>query len=764
MLHSVIHRRAVQLTFAVSAILAAAQATAADAAEETSGEIVVTARKIQERLIDVPISISAFVSDDLQESGARDVYDLTRMTPGFSFEKVNRYGVQGGVSRPVIRGMANILGEGNAQTFVDGIPYSDSILSFPFDIVERVEIIKGPQAAMFGRATFAGAINLVTKKGTNTPDNRVSVRAAQYGDYEANFLSRGALSPDKLFYMVHGRYYTFDGTYRNTLDGERIGDEQSYNFNASLEFRAGDVFSAVLSGGVTRDDDGLATVALQDRFANNCFLSSARQYYCGEVIEKSNATLDRVTLAGNEGIERESTRVSAQLEWNLGAFSIVSNSGGFFTEQDYGYDSTYVGATLLSGTGATSVPGATGYTRAATDPVRTGSTMRIERSDRDEFSTELRAQSNGDGPFHWLGGVFYYQSRRDLEELHFAATAPTQYFGETRVDNMAAFASLGFDITEQFDIKAEVRYAEEEIGNVNPRANRPLIERKFDSTSPRFSMRYKIARDSMVYASAALGNKPGVINADTRLPVAFQFAEEEEAWSYELGTKNRIGRVELNAAVYYIDWTNQQITSNFTAPGPTQIPFVTNAAKSEVKGVELETQVSLTDDLSAGITYSYTNAEFVQLTDTEALNLFGNASVAGNQLPGVPQQQGSIFAKLAFSMGTLQGYVRTDASYTDRKFDQIYNLAHTGYQKLVNLTFGLDGEHWGAQVFVKNLTDDRTPSSVTRYVDQLNLNVPQYTNANPAQNNVAGSLTTERAFFFALPAKRQVGANFTYRF
>src|SRR4029450_2611552 len=114
--------------------------------------------------------------------------------PGFSFERLNRYGVQGGVSRPVIRGMSNILGEGNASVFIDGIQYSDSILSFPFDAVERVEIIKGPQAALFGRATFAGAINLVTKKGTNTPDNRISLRAAEYGDYEANFLSRGAIS------------------------------------------------------------------------------------------------------------------------------------------------------------------------------------------------------------------------------------------------------------------------------------------------------------------------------------------------------------------------------------------------------------------------------------------------------------------------------------------------------------------------------------------------------------------------------------------
>ncbi len=103
-----------------------------------------------------------------------------------------------------------------------------------FDIVEHVEIIQGPQAAQFGRATFSGAINLITKKGTNEPENRVSVRAAQFGDFETNLLSRGALQEDKLFYMAHARFYTMDGMYRNSLDGRKVGGEVPYNVNGGL--------------------------------------------------------------------------------------------------------------------------------------------------------------------------------------------------------------------------------------------------------------------------------------------------------------------------------------------------------------------------------------------------------------------------------------------------------------------------------------------------------------------------------------------------
>jgi len=108
--------------------------------------------------------------------------------------------------------------------------------------------------------------------------------------------------------------------------------------------------------------------------------------------------------------------------------------------------------------------------------------------------------------------------------------------------------------------------------------------------------------------------------------------------------------------------------------------------------------------------------------------------------------------------------VRADTSYTDLKYDQIYNLAHTGEAIMANLAVGMENDNWSISLFVNNVTDDDTPSSVTRYVDQLNLNVPQFTNSNPAQNNVPGSTTTERAFFFPLPRKREVGLRATYQF
>jgi iron complex outermembrane receptor protein len=271
-----------------------------------------------------------------------------------------------------------------------------------------------------------------------------------------------------------------------------------------------------------------------------------------------------------------------------------------------------------------------------------------------------------------------------------------------------------------------------------------------------------------VYANIAKGNKPGVINADPRFPPEVMFADEETSWNYEIGTKNTFlnGMLSTNLALYYIDWRDQQLTTTYYFPEPIggSKNYILNAGKTEIKGLELEVEARLTDSLTAGATYAYTDAKFVEFTDTEAGQLFGDTSLKGKKLPAVPEQQASVYGKYTFPVGIHSGYVRTDVSYTDRKYAQVYQLAHTGEQILANLSVGFEIDRLDVQFFVKNLTDDRTPSSVTRYLDQLNLNVPQYTNANPAQDNVPGSTVTERGFLVPLAFKRQIGVSATYRF
>ena len=701
-------------------------------------EITVTARKLEENLQDVPIAITAFTSDQIAERGLGDVFDVSNFTPGFSFEKLNRFGVQGGGSRPVIRGMSQILGEANASIFVDGLQYNDSILSFPFDIVDRVEVIKGPQAALFGRATFAGAINLITKRGTNEFQNKLSIRAADYSEFETSFFSSGPMIEDKLFYMVNVRSYDFGGFYRNGIDGgDRIGDERSQNFDGSLEYKPSEAWNIRLAVGFGKDEDGAAAVTLQDRFSNNCFLNVARQYYCGEVVETPGSVQNLALFGSNIGLDKDSKRTSMQIEYSTDTFTISSNTGYFAADQTYGYDVDLTANSTFAG----------------------GTFNRVAVSDRKEMSTELLIRSNTTSPLQWMVGTYIYRSRRDFREDRLNGSTVDQ--GEGRIDNEAFFGSLNYDFSDRLSGSLELRYAEDEVFNFNPgsRPTAPLIGNTFDSVSPRATLNWQVNDDSMVYGSYAVGNKPGFINANPLLAPNEIFADEEESDIIELGLKTVFGdgRYMLNVAVYYIDWQNQQLTSGTTLSDGRPVTIVVNAGETEVMGAEAEFTAAVSERLTVSAGLSVNNAEFQRFDDNEQ-GLFtpGQKSVAGNQTPNSARNQANVSARYEFPMSNnMMGYVRGDYSYSSKKYAQIFNYAHTGDQNLINLKAGVESENWTLSLFVNNVTDDRTPSTVIRFVDFANF-LPVGTSERTS--------SFVRAFQYPLADKRQVGVAASYEF
>lgn len=722
--------------FLCSAAVGALVSSGAFAQNLALEEIVVTARKTEERLQDVPLSITAFTSAELQERGLDDVFEISQFTTNFGFEKLNRYGVQGGGSRPVIRGQSNILGEANASVFIDGIQYNDSILSFPFDIVERVEVIKGPQAALFGRATFAGAISITTKKGSNEFENRVSTRIAEHNDYELNLLSRGPIVEDKVFYMVHGRYYDYGGEYRNSIDNQRVGQEESINFSAALEFRASENFTATFSGGYGKDDDGAAAITLQDRTFNNCFLDVARQYYCGQV-QEFTTTEQNIDLFGDDiGLNKDSYRLSAKLEYDGGDFSIVSNTGYFKSDQTYGYDvDLTANSTALGGT-----------------------FNRIAVSDREEWSTELLFQSTWDQPLNYLVGAYYYNSSRAFREDRLAGFTVDN--GTDKVDNWAVFGLVSYDLTDAITAAVEMRYAEDKIVNDNPtRAALPLLEETFTSWAPRFTVDWQVKDNSLIYAAVAKGNKPGDFNANPLIDPNLIPVEEERSWNYELGTKNTLldGQMTLNAAFFYIDWTNQQLTSLTTLSTGAPASFITNAGETKVEGFEIEMTNAFTDRFTGGFGYGLNDAKFVVNNDfAEQAVFFGDPSVKGNQTPNNSKHQFNVYGRYEYPVADgINAFIRGDFSYAERKYAQIFNLAHSGDQKLLNLKAGLEADNWTVTLFVDNVTDDLTPSTVIRFVDFENI-LPR--------GDSARTSAFVRAFQYPLADGRQFGLTATYSF
>ena len=715
-------------------------------------ELVVTARKVEESLQDIPLTVSAFSARQINELGVDDINRLGDFIPGLSFEKFGgRRGAEGDTSRPVIRGQSNILGEGNAAIFVDGILFTESFLSFPFDVIERVEVVKGPQAALFGRSTFAGAINVITKRGSNEFEHTIRGRVAQHNDYEVNVSSSGPIIQDKVFYFLHGRYYDYGGEYRNELDGRRVGQEQSWGINGALEVRPIDTVSVLLRASYNEDDDGIPAQRAQDRFSNNCFLDTARQYFCGAVQQFDGVRLALDRLAGEEGLRREVLRLTGTLEWDINEFVLTSNTGYISSESTFGNDQTYLG-----------------------DPINfgLGRFVRAEDSDRDEWSSELRLQSPVAERFRYSVGAYYYQKRRDRVRRFPGTDTVFSDFGREIVNNWAIFGLAEIDFLERWTARVELRYQEDEIANRNADGTR--VGSTFKTVLPRFTLDYRWTDDTLFYGVVARGNKPGTINNDPRLPSDFLFVDEEKSWNYEVGVKTTLldNRFRFNVAAFYVDWSDQQLSQSTLVAGD-PISVITNAGKTRVQGLEFDANALVTDKWQVTFSYALADAKLRDFCDrdqgvltgfdcvTDAGTLGGQAR--GNQTPNSSKHQLSFSSVYVQPVTSEMDVVfRGDYAYQSSKYAQVHNFARSGDRDIVNLKLGLTTNRWDLTFFVDNVFDDRTPSTVVRWVDLANRNIGP--NADPRLDNVPDTSDIERAFLVPLADSRQFGATASYRF
>ncbi|HSN72099.1 MAG TPA: TonB-dependent receptor plug domain-containing protein, partial [Steroidobacteraceae bacterium] len=283
-------RRYSTVAIAVAAVLGTAPLTTAVAQTRASAtaleEITVTARKREESLIDVPVSVTAFTARALESLRIQNPDDIARYTPGFSYTQ--SFG-RNSLERPVIRGMSNILGTPNASFFVDGVYINGPAVSTELSNLERVEVIKGPQAALYGRATFSGAVNYITRRPTNEFEGKLSATGAEHEEYEVNGFLSGPIVEDKFYYYIGGRYWQYGGEWENSVTGDEIGGQETQGGTIKFLWTPTENFEATLLATYSEDDDDHIPLVLQGREFNNCILPAEgfpryRGYYCGEVL------------------------------------------------------------------------------------------------------------------------------------------------------------------------------------------------------------------------------------------------------------------------------------------------------------------------------------------------------------------------------------------------------------------------------------------------------------------------------------------------
>ncbi len=824
------------------------------ARSQTQDEIVVTARKQEESLQDVPISVAAFTSEQMQDLGIRNNYDVAAFTPNFN--TVQRIGRAG--DRPVIRGMNNPpdpnQGESNASYFIDGVFVSGTIATATTNAMERVEILRGPQSAQFGRATFSGAVNYITRTPTNDFAGDLNVRYGSSDERQIAGWFSGPVIEDQLSFLVSASYDEYGGQWRNKLepdsafvngaaltfvfdgqntegDRSKLGKEETKDILTKLSWTPGDDTQVNFKYSYTESDDSLYPNNLLPNtvpdFPNlNCYVpddpsepwfETSRGEFCGsfEIDNTSNrknipdikkglfanspfgdlTDEERTASPSDPGLRRDTDRVLAEWIQDLGDWRTTLR--GSYSEDDF---------ENVIDLDAQEVRAVWGLFAFDFDD-------KIE-----DKSFEFTVSSPDQARLRGKLGAYYYD--REVSTRSRSFTGPAPVFGvepggeydvprEDETESSSVFGSLSFDLTQTLTLDVEARYTEDDqdiksgqrLSSDNS-VQRISDSRSYDNFTPRFTLSWKATDDALIYGLLAKGTKPGGFNKDlfrSNIPAEFTefqldcdvgdiFIEpglapvecteqlkkdisfnEEEQWTYEAGVKSAWldGSLTTNLSVFYIDWDNQSLTELATVPNTagalSTVQVQRNAGKSEITGLELETNWSVTDNLLVFFNYGLADGEFRRGESPDFAATTGtDGDIKGNQLPDSPKHSVVTgFEATGQATSSLEAFLRTDYFYESKRYSRASNLNWVDSRKLVNFRTGLRADDWTMTFYVRNLMNDDTP--VSDFIFANYAANPIFT-APGAPNDSTAADIYPKLYSIIPQRERDYGLEFQYRF
>lgn len=776
------------------ALVGAAQAQVAPADDQSQADIVVTAKSRTEKLQDVPLSITALTTSALQDNQVRDVKDLQKITPNLSlFSGSGRNDPSGWAMRGLTSNTSDERYQG-ISFFLDGIALSGQLASIDIDNIERVEVIKGPQAATFGRATYSGAVNFITKEPTgDTITGSIRARTSIFkGSNEPSYFVNGSITApiikDQLWLSVAGSTFR-NGKVANAVDsGQAIGREKSDIVTATLFWKPDDTLSIRLRGLYTHDFDSIAAQVVEqprEWAAQGIPTTQLPRGYTAGVpfaIRSSLPTylpdpsLDNVADKGRGGYKRNRYFVSLITEKKFGDYQL-SYRGGWFKSEDTRDAPSYPGVLPttpdpITGSIATRTTSFGAFTTSSEVFVNT--------------SHQLVLLSPGDKPFRWRVGGYYFWERDTSRFASFAtALTPSGLATVQSFENIAGFAGFDWDFASGLTLSGEGRYARETLKyppciNCVPSQNTLDFSRSSNDFSPRVTLSYKVAPDHMVYALYSNGVKSGRFSNVT--PVGgtqtIIYAQPEKLDNFEVGTKNAFwnGRAIINLSGFFDKVRQQQLTSTtqytfVNAAGQTvnsNITATNNVGKSEIWGFELETHFKVAPRFTVDGSIGYAKQKFVNTNPV----VLSASSVIG--FPGAPGDPVVLSGKTQANVPWWNGYVagqyvvpldngaslkfRADASYRGKLYADLANLTAIKPAWTVNSRITLARDDWDVSLFGRNLFNNQraTGSGLAGATTLCG-----YTESATA---VYGNAANQQCLFASPPRPLEVGVEFAFKF
>ena len=742
-----------------NAIAAAATgaAGAADSAAEPTGlqEVVVTARKTEERLQDVPLAIRSYDAGELAKAGTSGLKDISQLTPGLVFQEYS----SSFSASPTIRGLTQFdvsSAVANVSTVIDGV-YIPRNYSVDIGIADvgRVEVIKGPQSALYGGNAFAGVISYSLAQAPKKPEAEVRLVGGNDRRGDLKIAVGGSAFDGVVALRLNYAKSKFDGTWKNNepaVNGlvQNVGGHDNETWGASLRLVPMQRLEADVDWFHLNRHENIKP-------AFNVTSSDAQVHFnCGSTLSgNAGPTFLCGTISADPGVYKSAT--SPRLPGVVQPIQPGFTSGTDFASARLRFDLTdELHANYLFGNVRSY---ATEITSSGDNPVTPPIGLYLPGllTGTFTFGPYFGAQKEGGlsqlgshefrlnwdhGPFKALVG--YYTSH-NTDRYKFNITSllggsavpgnPTNPFDFTGFQFPLLASKLTNDVKAQFgsfaysfldsraSVSAEMRHNVEDLVSTDPSSG---IQRSKSSSenTPRFTASFKLSPDQLLYASAAQGVKQGGFNPLTAggfaVPLSQQTFDPEKNWTYELGTKNILldGRAIINADVFLVKWSNLQIKEQPTLPPNTapaiaaNVPVITlNLGAATSKGFESDGQFAATPHLD--LTYALsildptfdsgtTSARFLNVCDGVVCPT--NDAVAGHTLPRTSKFQFAGGTSWKNVINSQYSYLlHGEVTYQSQQQVEEMNLAQIPARTLVNASASLRAEHWDVTLWGRNI-------------------------------------------------------------
>jgi len=738
---------------------AAAEAPAASAAVDlpfgggNDTEIIVSARRRDERAQDVPIALTAVSGETLERTGAINLTQIAKLTPSLVIRNNNARNT-----------FANIRGLGSNAAQNDGLEvgvgfyvddvYYGRIGSSQFDLIdlERVEVLRGPQGTLFGKNTTAGAINITTRAPSFDFGFTGEVSLGEDGYRQARASVTGPIVDDLIAFRVTGSYTERDGTLFNLYDGREINDYQNVNVRGQLLLTPAPNFEIRLIGDYSKQDSysrisslvGVFTEYANGAPLNNNHLQRAARGGYTYRFDITDPFARIVDVNGPVQADMEGYGVSAKIDWDLGPVALTSITAwrGWDWLPDNDVDDTPLAVMLRSGTD----------------------------NHQRQFSQELRLASTGERTVDWVVGLYYFwqnvnglghyqpgpdyavwnnpNADRDLANYAYDGFLSLSII-EPRTRSYAAFGQATWNVTDALSITGGLRFTYEDktglfdqytaAGNdlsVLSPEDRAAAQAMRDAIYPevryttgledsaltgQVTVAYEVADDVLTYATYSRGAKSGGLSLGVLPAGVSPVVEPEKVDAWELGVKSQFWdrRVTLNAAAYWTEVDNYQAAiSEQIGTTSSFVRYISNIPGVRSRGVEVDLTVAPTRNVHLTASAAYNDAVYKDYTNAQAAPENRNVSqvqdLSGVQLANAPKFLYHVSADVSQPVTLLtpydELYARFDFNHRSSNDTSSTNSIYTripGYG-LANARIGVRfDDTFDVSVWVTNLFDKK---------------------------------------------------------